>query len=176
MTPEWIGPFQVKRLLGSGSMGEVWLALDPMLDREVAVKVLPGSRALGGDAEDRLIREARAASALDHESIVQVFQLGHDGESLFIAMEYVDGRNVKEMLSAGGALKRDDVVQIVEQVAAGLDAAHDAGLVHRDVKPENMVVRPDGRTKILDFGLVHAFAPQERTRTAGRRHRCRRHR
>ncbi|MBW2526024.1 MAG: phosphate/phosphite/phosphonate ABC transporter substrate-binding protein [Deltaproteobacteria bacterium] len=149
-----IGPFEVRELLGTGGMGEVWLAHDAMLHRDVALKVLADDQ-LGADAQARLIKEARAASALDHPGIVQVHQLGHDCGRLFIAMEYVAGRTLAELIDEG-PVKPAKVVDIVRKVADALGAAHEAGIVHRDVKPENVMVRDDGRVKVLDFGLVHA--------------------
>src|SRR5262245_27018586 len=105
-----IGPFELVRLLGRGGMGEVWLARDPRLDGDVALKVCQAG-AVEQAAEERLTREARAASALDHDSIVRVHQLGRDGERLFIAMEYVSGRSLGEVLRQGGALPTPSVVR-----------------------------------------------------------------
>lgn len=150
-----IGPFEVRDLLGRGGMGEVWLARDAMLHRDVAIKVLAADRKLAADAQTRLIKEARAASALDHPNIVTVHQLGHAQGRLFIAMEYVSGRTLSEMIDEG-PLRPARVADIIGQVADALGAAHEAGIVHRDVKPDNIIVRDDGRVKVLDFGLVHA--------------------
>ncbi len=154
------GSFELRRLIGRGGMGEVWLAFDSMLEREVAVKVMAEGR-LDDSAEKRLIREARAASALDHPGIVTVYQLGRSDGRLFIAMEHVDGPSLGSLLQQEGPLSPQRTADLVDQIAAALGAAHDAGLVHRDIKPDNVVVRGDGRTKILDFGLVHAL--QQRT-------------
>lgn len=151
-----IGPFEVRRLIGRGAMGEVWLAYDPMLEREIALKVLPLGQSLDAEAEQRLMREARAASALDHESIVRVHQLGEDAGRLFVAMEFVQGRTLAQVLQEDGPVPPRRVADLVDQVASALGTAHRAGLVHRDVKPDNLVLRPDGRVKVLDFGLVHA--------------------
>jgi phosphate/phosphite/phosphonate ABC transporter binding protein len=153
--PPSFGSFELRRLLGRGGMGEVWLAFDSMLEREVAVKVIAPGR-LDESAERRLIREARAASALDHPGIVTVYQLGRSDGRVFIAMEHVSGRSLRALLDDEGPLPPERAADIVVQIAAALGAAHDAGLVHRDVKPDNVVVRADGRTKVLDFGLVHA--------------------
>ncbi len=149
------GSFELRRLLGRGGMGEVWLAFDSMLEREVALKVIADGR-LDERAEERLIREARAASALDHTGIVTVYQLGRNDGRVFIAMEHVEGRSLAAIVREDGALTPERTAGLVDQIASALGAAHDAGLVHRDVKPDNVVVRADGRTKVLDFGLVHA--------------------
>jgi serine/threonine-protein kinase len=154
------GSFELRRLLGKGGMGEVWLAFDSMLERQVAVKVIADGR-LDDRAEKRLIREARAASALDHPGIVTVYQLGRNEGRVFIAMEHVDGQSLGALSKEQGSLPPARTADLVEQIAGALDAAHQAGLIHRDIKPDNVVVRGDGRTKILDFGLVHAVQPTE---------------
>jgi len=148
-----LGPYTILSPIGAGGMGEVYRARDPRLGREVAVKVLPDG--LGGDA-DRLRRfeqEARAASALNHPNILTVFDTGsHDG-TVYLVTELLEGETLRERL-AGGALPARKAVEIAVQVARGLAAAHERGIVHRDVKPENLFLTRDGRVKILDFGLA----------------------
>ena len=153
-----LGNFEIVELLGRGGMGEVWRARDARLKREVAIKVLPAGLARDPDRIARFEREARAASALNHPNIVSVHDIGCDNGTYWIATELVRGDTLRRMIEAG-PLPVPRAVDIATQVAAGLAAAHAAGLVHRDLKPDNIMVTRDGRVKILDFGL----AKQRRT-------------
>lgn len=148
------GRYVVEKRLGAGGMGDVYLARDQKLDREVALKVLKASD-LGDDtARARLIREARSAARLDHPGIVQVFDVGGtDQGDAYLVMERVKGRSVRELLREG-ALGREEALRIVVDLAAALAAAHADGVIHRDVKPDNAMVRDDGRVVLLDFGIV----------------------
>jgi len=134
-------------------MGEVYRARDTRLGREVAIKVLPEK--MGADPEllQRFEREARSASALNHPNIITIYELGRVDSTPYIAMELVEGRTLRELLTAGPIPMRD-VLQIASQIADGLAKAHDAGIVHRDLKPENLMITKEGQTKILDFGLA----------------------
>jgi serine/threonine protein kinase/Tol biopolymer transport system component len=148
-----LGPYEILAPIGAGGMGEVYRAKDPRLGREVAVKVLVGDLA---DDRDRLRRfelEARAASALNHPHIVTVYDIGSSGSSFYIAMEYIDGATLRELL-AEGPLATRRLLDVAAQIADGLAKAHEAGIVHRDLKPENVMVSRDGYVKILDFGLA----------------------
>ncbi len=147
-----LGRYEVRALLGAGGMGEVHLAYDHDLEREVAVKVLqPGDES--PDRARRFLQEARAASALNHPNVATVYEIGvHEGLR-FIVMELVPGEPLRARLRRG-AISQDDAVAIAMQIAAGLAAAHGAGIIHRDIKPENIMIRPDGLAKILDFGLA----------------------
>jgi Tol biopolymer transport system component/tRNA A-37 threonylcarbamoyl transferase component Bud32 len=150
--PDCFGPYEVIALLGAGGMGEVYRARDPRLNRQVAIKVL--ARA-GADTarQRRLLDEAQAASALNHPNIITVYDVGtHDGTP-FIVSELVEGASLREMLGRAPLAVRD-VLDLGAQMAEGLAAAHQAGIVHRDFKPENVMVTPEGRVKILDFGLA----------------------
>lgn len=163
-----IAEYQVRRRIGRGGMGVVYLAHDPRLDRPVALKLLPAY--LSGDAvaNRRLLAEARAASGLDHPNIATVYEVGRaDDDRLFIAMAYCEGATLRERLDAG-PLSTGEALDIAAQVADGLAAAHDRGIVHRDIKPENIVCGPDGRVRILDFGIARA-AEAVLTRVAGTR-------
>jgi serine/threonine protein kinase len=148
-----IGPYQIVKHIGSGGMGEVYLAHDPRLDRLVALKVIRG----GSVFDDALLRrfqsEARVASALNHANILTVYEIGQDGEIFFIATEYIDGPTIRERIRTADLTLRD-VLEIAGQLLSGLEAAHAAGIVHRDIKPENIIQRHDGVVKILDFGIA----------------------
>ena len=138
-----LGNYEVLSELGSGGMGEVYKAKDLKLGREVAIKVLPQEMASDSQRLRRFEQEARAASALNHPNIVTIYEIGeHDGTP-FIAMEYVDGLTLREML-AGGSLPNDKLIRYATQMAEGLAKAHQAGIVHRDLKPENLMVTDDG--------------------------------
>jgi eukaryotic-like serine/threonine-protein kinase len=154
-----LGPYEVIAPLGSGGMGEVFLALDTRLRRHVAVKVLPAELSADRERLARLEREARTASALNHPNIVTVYDIGSSGSTSYIAMEFVEGKTLREVLLSG-PLPVKRALEIASQAADGLAKAHAAGIVHRDLKPENLMVSKDGFVKILDFGLAK-FAPRE---------------
>src|SRR5688572_3233728 len=148
-----VGAFRVVGTLGEGGMGKVYLAEDERLGRRVALKLLPASFTRDGERVRRFEQEARAASALNHPNILTVYDIGDDDGARYIATEYVEGKTLREHMG-GGAPPLSEVLEIGVQVAAALSAAHAARVVHRDVKPENLMVRPDGYVKILDFGLA----------------------
>jgi Tol biopolymer transport system component len=148
-----LGNFEIVELLGRGGMGEVWRARDARLKRDVAIKVLPVALARDPDRISRFEREARAASALNHPNIVAVYDIGRDSDTYWIASELVRGDTLRKVIAAG-PLPAPKAVEIATQVAAGLAAAHAAGLVHRDLKPDNIMVARGGQVKILDFGLA----------------------
>jgi eukaryotic-like serine/threonine-protein kinase len=152
-----IGPYRVIRQLGAGGMGEVFLAHDDHLGRNVAIKLLPDHLAADADHLTRLRNEARTASSLNHPNIVTIYDIGRDESHAFMAMEYIDGHTLREVL-AGGALPVKKALQLAAQIADGLAAAHKRGLVHRDLKPENIMITSDGVVKILDFGLAKSVA------------------
>jgi len=148
-----IGPYKIIDELGSGGMGEVYLAQDSRLDRQVALKVLPAYFVSDDSRLRRFQREARAASALNHPNILTIHEVGEVDGIHFIATEFIDGQTFRELI-AGGDLSIPEVLDLVRQVAAALTAAHAAGIVHRDIKPENIMRRGDGIVKVLDFGIV----------------------
>jgi len=127
-------------------MGDVWLAEDSMLDRKVAVKLLHPRLTRDGDSLQRFLREAKAASALNHPNILTVYEIGKAGELQFIATEFIDGITLREKLEAG-PIPFPETLEIIRQVSAALETAHSAGIIHRDIKPENIMIRPDGLTK-----------------------------
>ena len=148
-----IGPYRIESVLGRGGMGEVYRAWDDRLNRAVALKLLPKSAVTKGTAVDRFLREARAASALNHPNIVTVHDAGEvEADGHFIVQELVRGATLRQLMERG--LEMTAAVDIARQVAKALTAAHEAGIVHRDIKPENIMVRPDGYVKVLDFGLA----------------------
>ena len=146
------GRYRIERELGRGGMAEVYLARDEELDRPVAVKLLPEHLAADEAFRARFVREARLAGRLSHPNVVRVYDAGEADGRPFIVMEYVPGRS----LADSGARPVAEVVDLGVQACAGLQHAHDAGLVHRDVKPANLLVREDGVLKIADFGIARA--------------------
>ncbi|MET0618729.1 MAG: protein kinase, partial [Thermoanaerobaculia bacterium] len=154
-----LGPFEILAPLGAGGMGEVYRARDTRLGRDVAVKVLSAEFAADADRKKRFEQEARAASALNHSNIVTIHDIGTQGDTVYIAMEFVDGRTMREVLGAG-ALPTRRLLDLSYQLADGLAKAHSAGIVHRDLKPENVMVTKDGALKILDFGLAKLLKEQ----------------
>jgi serine/threonine-protein kinase len=147
------GKYEAISHLGSGAMGVVWRAQDPVLGRTVAIKTI--SAALGSDNEnkERFLREARAAAQLNHPNIITVFDFGQADNELYMAMELLEGKDLKELITAA-SLSFDQKLNIMEQVADGLAYAHGRDVVHRDLKPGNIHVQPNGQVKILDFGLA----------------------
>ena len=155
-----LGRYVVLHPLGSGGMGHVYAAFDPELERKVAVKVLSGHLLDSGSAQaaqDRLRREAQAVAKLAHPNVVSVYDVGTAGGRVFLAMELVDGETLRSWLHAG-ARPWQEVLDLFDQAGKGLAAAHDAGLVHRDFKPGNVMVGRDGRVRVLDFGLARPAA------------------
>jgi serine/threonine protein kinase/tetratricopeptide (TPR) repeat protein len=158
MSPSTIAHYRIVSRLGAGGMGEVFLAHDTKLDRKVAIKILNETFGRDDDKVNRFVREARAASALNHPNILTVYEIGDVGGRHYIATELIDGMTLREHLARGG-LPRHSVVAIGVQVAEALAAAHQAGIIHRDIKPENIMLRRDGYAKVLDFGLAKLSEP-----------------
>ncbi|HVG23744.1 MAG TPA: protein kinase [Thermoanaerobaculia bacterium] len=150
-----LGRYEIRSLIGAGGMGEVYLAHDPELQRPVALKVLGDALRADDDLRRRLEHEARAASALNHPNILTVYDIGQLGDDRFIATEYVDGITLRQRLGRNEPPLRE-VLDIAVQLASALSAAEAAGLVHRDIKPDNIMLRRDGYVKLLDFGLARA--------------------
>ncbi len=147
-----VGPYEVLAFIGAGGMGEVYRARDTRLDRDVALKLLAQNLTQNARAVERFTREARATSALNHPNIVTVYEIGEADAGRFIAMELVTGRTLKAMV--GETLPLETILRVVEQVARALAVSHGAGIAHRDIKPDNIMVRDDGYVKVLDFGLA----------------------
>ncbi|MGH7681079.1 MAG: protein kinase domain-containing protein, partial [Candidatus Eiseniibacteriota bacterium] len=155
-----LGRYRILEPLGQGGMGRVFLAEDPSLHRRVAIKVLPPEFTHDKERRERLLHEARAASALNHPNIIVVYDLGESDGTLFVAMELVDGETLRQWARARPRAPLESL-GIMRQAIAALQVAHAAGLVHRDLKPENILVRGDGILKILDFGLARSVSPEE---------------
>ncbi len=150
------GRYRVDARIAVGGMATVYRGLDTRLDRVLALKVMHPSLAADGSFVERFIREAKSVARLDHPNVVQVFDQGTDGSYVYLAMEYVSGCTLRDVLRERGALQPRAALDILEPVLAALGAAHRAGFVHRDMKPENVLIGDDGRVKVADFGLVRA--------------------
>src|SRR5207249_588995 len=144
-----LGPFEILAPLGAGGMGEVYRARDTKLGRELAIKILPASVSADPDRRQRFEQEARSASALNHPGIVTIYDIGSADGVIYIAMELVEGRTLRELI-ADGPLSTRKLLEIGAQAADGLAKAHAAGIVHRDLKPENIMITREGFVKILD--------------------------
>jgi serine/threonine protein kinase len=147
-----VGRYEITGRIGSGAMGTVYRAIDPSLDREIALKVLHDSDDLH---RARMTIEAKALAKLAHPNVVTVHEVGTEDDQLFVAMEFVPGRTLQAWLDQPG---NTGLIDLFVQAAAGLQAAHDAGIVHRDFKPENVIVGDDGRVRVLDFGMARITA------------------
>ena len=148
-----LGRYDIRSHLGAGGMGDVYLARDTRLDRNVALKVLPEEVAADPDRMRRFEQEAKAASGLNHPNIITIYEIERSGSTSFIATEFIEGATLRERLRTQ-PLPTEDVLNVAIQIASALAAAHANGIVHRDIKPENVIVRSDGIVKVLDFGLA----------------------
>ncbi|HEV7376305.1 MAG TPA: serine/threonine-protein kinase, partial [Pyrinomonadaceae bacterium] len=148
-----LGRYEIRSHIGAGGMGEVYLGWDTMLDREIALKILPPEIACDQQRMQRFVQEAKTASALNHPNILTIYEIGQTDSTYFIATEFIDGITLRQHM-ANRRLKLSEALDIASQIAAALTAAHAAGIVHRDVKPENIMLRKDGYAKLLDFGLA----------------------
>lgn len=152
--PQTIGRFEIESLLGSGSMGEVYKAWDPTLERFIALKVIHSSVTVQERVRERFMREAKAASKLRHPSIVTVYDLGEFNGQLFLVMEFVPGEDLQKVIDRRQPLSHDIKLDIMRQLAEGVGSAHSNGVIHRDLKPSNILLDHDKRIKIVDFGLA----------------------
>jgi predicted ATPase len=161
MVGSFISHYRIEALLGKGGMGEVYRAYDTRLGRPVAIKMLPEHRRANNPAIERFVREARAASALNHPNIVTIHEIGENEAGFFMVQELVEGETLRARLRREQRLPLAAIVDVGRQVARALAAAHAHGIIHRDVKPENIMVRRDGYVKVLDFGLARMLASED---------------
>lgn len=157
--------YMVIKSLGEGGMADVYLAVDTILNREVAVKVLRGELSNDPVTLLRFQREANAASKLNHPNVVQVFDVGESEGRHYIVMEHVRGRTLKQLIQLRGALHKEEAVNIMKQIVAGVMSAHENNIIHRDIKPQNIMVKDDGTIKITDFGIALAHDAVQLTQT-----------
>ncbi len=157
--------YQIIKTIGEGGMANVYLAYDTILDRNVAVKVLRGDLATDEKFVRRFQREALSASSLSHPNIVEVYDVGEDNGSYYIVMEYIEGKHLKQLLKKRGSLTLTEVVDIMLQVTDGMSAAHDSYIIHRDIKPQNIMILENGLIKITDFGIAMALNSTQLTQT-----------
>ncbi len=157
--------YQIIRSIGEGGMANVYLAYDTILDRNVAVKILRGDLATDEKFVRRFQREAISASSLSHPNIVEMYDVGEDDGNYFIVMEYIDGKTLKSLIKRRGALTLPEVIDIMLQLTSAIACAHDSYIIHRDIKPQNVMILDDGRVKITDFGIAIASNATELTQT-----------
>ena len=160
-----LGRYEIRSLIGAGGMGGVYFAHDTTLRRPVALKVLPADLTQNKERLHRFEQEAFAASSLNHPNILTIHEVGQENGTGFMATEFVDGTTLRQQMS-GKALRIVEVLDIAAQIASALTAAHQAGIMHRDVKPENVMIRRDGIVKVLDFGLAKLTKGQGRGHTS----------
>ena len=157
--------YQIIRTIGEGGMANVYLAHDLILDRDVAVKILRGDLADDEKFVRRFQREAIAASSLSHPNIVEMYDVGEDDGKYYIVMEYVEGKTLKSLVKKRGALTLPEVIDIMTQLTSAIACAHDSNIIHRDIKPQNVLIKEDGIVKITDFGIAMALNSNELTQT-----------
>ena len=157
--------YQIIKSIGEGGMANVYLAYDTILDRNVAVKVLRGDLATDEKFVRRFQREALSASSLYNQNIVEVYDVGEDNGQYYIVMEYINGKHLKNLLKKRGKLTVPETIDIMSQIASGLSVAHDQYLIHRDIKPQNIMILENGLVKITDFGIAMAMNSTQLTQT-----------
>ena len=157
--------YQIIKTIGEGGMANVYLALDTILNREVAVKILRGDLADDEKFVRRFQREALSASKLNHPNIVEMYDVGEDDGKYYIVMEYINGKTLKNLIKKRGGLTLHEVIDIMTQLTSAIMCAHDSYIIHRDIKPQNVLILDDGRVKITDFGIAMALNNHELTQT-----------
>ena len=157
--------YQLSRRLGEGSFAETFLATDTLLQRQVAIKILRAQYAHDPRFDTRFIREAQAAAAVSHPHVVEVYDHSQDGATLFIVMEWVDGSNLKQLIRDRAPLPIPEAIWLLRELLQGLAAIHQAGIIHRDVKPQNVLLTRTGRVKLTDFGIARGTVASSLTET-----------
>ena len=157
--------YEIIKLIGEGGMANVYLAYDTILERNVAVKVLRGDLADDEKFVRRFQREALSASSLNHPNIVEMYDVGEDNGNFYIVMEYIDGKTLKQLIKKRGHLQVSEAIDIMLQLTDGLATAHDSYIIHRDIKPQNIMILEDGLVKITDFGIAMAINAADLTQT-----------
>ncbi len=157
--------YQVIKSIGEGGMANVYLAYDTILDRNVAIKLLRGDLASDEKFVHRFQREALSASSLNHPNIVEVYDVGEDSGNYYIVMEYIEGKHLKDLIKKRGKLTTSEVVDIMMQITDGMSVAHDSYIIHRDIKPQNIMILENGLVKITDFGIAMAMNATQLTQT-----------
>src|SRR5262245_26162516 len=160
------GPYEILSSLGSGGMGEVYRARDPRLRREVALKILPNHRSKDEEAHARMLREARVVASLSHPNILDIFDIGEEDGQLYLVTELVEGETLRDLLGRG-RLEWQHALEITRGVASGLAYAHLKSIVHRDIKPDNVMLTRENGVKILDFGVATFALPADAPTMAG---------
>src|ERR1700676_5071231 len=156
-----LGTHKILALIGVGGMGEVYQAHDSKLRRDVAIKVLPESFARDADRLARFRREAQLLASLNHPNIATIYNIEDSNNTTYLVMELVPGETLAERIKRDGAVPVEEALTIAKQIAEALEAAHEKGIIHRDLKPANVKLTPEGKVKVLDFGLAKAFAGDE---------------
>ena len=157
--------YQIIRTIGEGGMANVYLAYDTILDRNVAVKILRGDLASDEKFIKKFEREAISASSLSHPNIVEIYDVGEDDGNHFIVMEFIDGKTLKNLIKKRGSLTLPEVIDIMLQLTSAIACAHESYIIHRDIKPQNVMILDDGIVKITDFGIALATNASELTQT-----------
>jgi serine/threonine protein kinase len=152
-----LGPYEILSAIGAGGMGEVYQAHDTKLGRDVAIKVLPEAVAHDPERLARFQREAKMLAQLNHPNIATIFGLEHSDGTHYLVMELVPGDTLQQRVKRDGAVPVEEALTIAKQIAEALEAAHEKGIIHRDLKPANVKLTPEGKIKVLDFGLAKAF-------------------
>src|SRR5437660_7033396 len=167
LVSQQLSHYRIIEKLGAGGMGDVFLAQDLTLDRRVAIKILPAKSIENAQAKRRLFREAKAAATLDHPNICTIHEVNEEADSPFIVMQYIDGMTLWTKVT-NNPLAPSEVVNIGIQAAEALAEAHSRGVIHRDIKPQNVIITPRGQVKILDFGLARVTPTEQTTDPEGK--------
>ena len=157
--------YEILKSIGEGGMANVYLAHDKILDRDVAIKVLRGDLENNEKFIRRFQREAKSVSDLSHPNIVEVYDVGEEDGQHYIVMEYIDGKTLKQLIQKRGSLTVPEVIDIMAQLTDGLAQAHDAYIIHRDIKPQNIMILDNGMIKITDFGIAMSMNATQLTQT-----------